>query len=120
MNWASSEARKVTQRAISSGSPRRPAGICPMIASRLTHLGAPGLVDEAWFQRKVFGDNLSVPALPALRALTAAKGQALLEELATWMAEHDLDEHPDLEGPGGGRAGIGIYYFEDESQETTS
>lgn len=77
-------------------------------------------VGEAWFQRKVFGDNLSVPALPALRALTAAKGQALLEELAAWMADHDLDEHPDLDGPGGGRAGIGIYYFEDESKETTS
>ena len=76
--------------------------------------------DEAWYQRKVFADNLSVPALPRLRALTAEKGQALLEQLAAWMAEHDLDEHPELEGPGGGRAGIGIYYFEEESEETPS
>ena len=76
--------------------------------------------DEAWYQRKVFADNLAVPALPALRALTAEKGQALLEQLAAWMAEHDLDEHPDLDGPGGGRAGIGIYYFEDVSEETPS
>ena len=34
MKPASSEARKATQRAISSGSPRRPAGIWPMIDSR--------------------------------------------------------------------------------------
>ena len=33
MKLASSEARKVTQRAISSGSPRRPAGICAIIDS---------------------------------------------------------------------------------------
>ncbi len=73
--------------------------------------------DDAWYQRKVFGDNLSVPALPKLRALTAEKGQALLEQLAAWMAEHDLDDHPELDGPGGGRAGIGIYYFEEPSDE---
>jgi hypothetical protein len=34
MNPASSEARKTTQRAISSGSPRRPTGICAMMLSR--------------------------------------------------------------------------------------
>ena len=73
--------------------------------------------DDAWFQRKVFGDNLAVPALGALRALSAEKGQALLEEIAAWMADHDLDEHPELDGPGGGRAGIGIYYFEEPRAE---
>jgi hypothetical protein len=34
MKLASSEARNATQRAISCASPRRPAGIMPMIASR--------------------------------------------------------------------------------------
>ncbi len=33
MNPASSEARNTTQRAISSGSPRRPTGICGMMRS---------------------------------------------------------------------------------------
>jgi hypothetical protein len=33
MKPASSEARKTTQRAISSGSPRRPTGICGMMRS---------------------------------------------------------------------------------------
>ncbi|MDF1701829.1 MAG: DUF6502 family protein [Planctomycetota bacterium] len=73
--------------------------------------------EDAWYQRKVFGDNLSVPALAALRRLTAETAQAFLEHIAVWMAEHDLDEHPELEGPGGGRAGIGIYYFEEPSEE---
>lgn len=73
--------------------------------------------DDAWFQRKVFADNLSVPALPRLRDLTAEQGQSLLETLARWMVDHDLDEHPELEGPGGGRAGIGIYYFEESGEE---
>lgn len=76
--------------------------------------------DDAWFQRKVFADNLSVAALPALRRLTAEQGQSLLETLAAWMAEHDCDEHPELEGPSGGRAGIGIYYFEETPEDEPS
>ena len=36
MKPASSEARKATQRAISSGSPRRPTGICGMMRSSST------------------------------------------------------------------------------------
>jgi hypothetical protein len=36
MKPASSEARKTTQRAISSGSPRRPTGICGMMRSAST------------------------------------------------------------------------------------
>jgi hypothetical protein len=74
----------------------------------------------AFFQRKVFYDNLSADCLPDLRNLSAKKGQALLEMLDRWMSEHDMDGKPDPDGRGGHRAGIGIYYFEenDESPET--
>ena len=92
------------------------ADVAGLVSTIRRNLDAPA--DDAWFQRKVFGDNLSRPALAALRTLTAERGQALLEELAVWMADHDLDEHPELEGPGGGRAGIGIYYFEEEPEES--
>ena len=34
MKLASSEAKNATHLAISSGSPKRPAGICPMTASQ--------------------------------------------------------------------------------------
>ncbi len=73
--------------------------------------------DETLFQRKVFYDNLSADALPKLRDLTADQGQALLEQLDTWMAAHDHEVHPELEGPAGRRAGIGIYYFEEPVTE---
>lgn len=74
----------------------------------------------AFFQRKVFYDNLSVDCLPRLRSLSAEKAQALLELLDRWMAEHDMDGKPDPDGRGGRRAGIGIYYFEesDDRSET--
>ena len=71
---------------------------------------------ETFFQRKVFYDNLGAAALPALRAMTAEQGQQLLELLDGWMAQHDKDDNPDVEGPAGRRAGIGIYYFEEESE----
>ncbi|MDA1195085.1 MAG: DUF6502 family protein [Planctomycetota bacterium] len=75
--------------------------------------------DDAFFQRKVFYDNLAAGALPALRALSAREGQALLERLDAFMAEHDLDVHPDPGEAGGRRAGIGLYYFEEPPQEVT-
>jgi len=70
--------------------------------------------DERFFQRKVYYDNLPAACLPQLRALAADRGQALLELLDRWMAARDLDASPGAEGPGGRRAGIGIYYFEDD------
>ena len=72
-----------------------------------------------FFQRKVFYDNLSSACLPELRDLSAEQGQELLELLDRFMARHDMDGKPDPDGLGGHRAGIGIYYFEenDESSE---
>lgn len=67
---------------------------------------------EARFQRKVAYNNLPVEALPRLRTLGAARAQALLEELDRWLADHDRDTNPDVEGTGRKRAGVGIYYFE--------
>ena len=65
------------------------------------------------FQRKVAYDNLPDDALPAFRALAAEDGQALLEKLNLWLAEHDRDTNPAVGGNGRNRAGIGIYYFEE-------
>ncbi len=70
--------------------------------------------DERFFQRKVYYDNLQADCLPDLRDLTATQGQELLELMDRWMAERDLDANPDAAGPGGKRAGLGIYYFEED------
>ncbi len=72
---------------------------------------------EPRFQRKVAYDNLPSEAMPQLRELSAEKSQALLEELNRWLREHDRDANPDVSGSGRKRAGIGIYYFEEDVQE---
>lgn len=74
------------------------------------------------FQRKVMYRGLDPADLPALRALSAAQAQALLERLDDWLAERAA-------GPPGpptpadaaagpratARAGLGIYYVEEIS-----
>ncbi|MBK7951458.1 MAG: hypothetical protein IPK00_22510 [Deltaproteobacteria bacterium] len=70
-----------------------------------------------YFQRKVAYDNLPPDYLPALRDLLAQKGQALLETLNDDMARHDRDlSGVAVDGPRR-RAMVGIYYFEDETDD---
>ncbi len=66
------------------------------------------------FQRKVMYDNLPVEAIPKFRELSAARGQEFLEFLDGWLSEHDRDANPSQKGSGRVRAGIGIYYFEED------
>ena len=75
---------------------------------------------DAYFQRKVFYDNLTPECLPELKRLTAQHGQELLELLDRYMAEHDLDDNPKPGATGGKRAGIGVYYFQENDEETES
>lgn len=65
------------------------------------------------FQRKVMYDNLPIEAVEKFRELGAARAQALMEYLDSWLSQHDRDENPDSEGKGRMRAGLGIYYFEE-------
>ena len=69
------------------------------------------------FQRKVAYDNLPAEALPPLRALTAEKAQALLEEFDRHFAQQDRDANPAAAGSGRKHAGVGIYYFEEDAAE---
>ncbi len=72
-----------------------------------------------FFQRKVAYDNLPADYLPALRELLAQKGQGLLEALNEDMGRHDRDLGGEAgEGPRR-RAMVGIYYFEDETDDET-
>jgi hypothetical protein len=67
---------------------------------------------EPFFQRKVAYDNLPDEMLPEFRKLSSEEAQVLLEELDRWLAQHDRDMEPDIEGTGRNWAGVGIYYFE--------
>ena len=72
--------------------------------------------NEPYFQRKVMYDNLPVEVLPELRAQNAARAQELLEQLDSFFAGHDRDVSSDVKGTGRARAGVGIYYFEENLQ----
>ncbi len=72
---------------------------------------------EPWFQRKVVYDNLPTEAARDLRALTAEQAQALLEKIDQWLATHDRDTNPEIQGVGRKRAGLGIYYFEEDFEK---
>ena len=68
---------------------------------------------EPMFQRKVSYDNLPVEAMKEIRKLSARHAQELLELLNRRMAEHDRDVNPAASGTGRLRAGVGVYYFEE-------
>jgi hypothetical protein len=64
------------------------------------------------FQRKVAYDNLPAEAVAQFEALSRAKAQQLIEEMDAWLAQHDRDVNPAVQGSGRKHAGLGIYYFE--------
>jgi hypothetical protein len=70
-----------------------------------------------FFQRKVCYDNLPMEVLPELRKKAADRGQALLESMDRWMSARDRDVNPAVPGTGRKRAGIGIYYFQENHGE---
>jgi len=72
---------------------------------------------ESFFQRKVAYDNLPVEIVQELRRLSSLKGQTWLEEMDRWLAQHDRDINPSVGGSGRIRAGVGIYYFEEELEK---
>ena len=89
------------------------------LVSTIDHNLDPG--DSApFFQRKVAYDNLPSDYLPRLREHLAERGQAFLEELNADMAAHDRDTRPDsddADAEARSRAMIGIYYYEEPSDD---
>jgi hypothetical protein len=70
--------------------------------------------DAPFFQRKVSYDHLPCEALPQLKKMAGKHSQALLESLDRWLCKRDRDFNPQIGGTGRKRAGIGIYYFEED------
>jgi hypothetical protein len=86
------------------------------LIATLDHNLKPGLKGP-FFQREVAYDNLPNHVLSKYRKLSAKKAQSLLVTLDRWLAEHDRDVSPEVEGEGRNYAGLGIYYFEGSSSE---
>ena len=72
---------------------------------------------KRFFQRKVSYDNLPMEVLPKLRSRTQTQAQNFLEAMNRWLSAHDRDINPDVAGTGRKRAGIGIYYFEEDFED---
>ncbi|MFN3564864.1 MAG: DUF6502 family protein [Burkholderiaceae bacterium] len=66
------------------------------------------------FQRTVVYDNLPREAAAEFRAVSSEQAQALIERLDRWLAQHDRDTNPLARGSGRVRAGMGIFYFEQD------
>ncbi len=75
-------------------------------------------IERKYFQRKVRYDNLPNEVIEEFRTLSAEKAQQLLEELNQWLANHDRDVNPDIDGTGRNMAGMGIYYIENPEGES--
>jgi Family of unknown function (DUF6502) len=71
-------------------------------------------IDLPRFQRKLMYDNLPKEAVGKFRDLSAARAQGLMEYLDSWLSQHDRDVNPASEGTGRMRAGLGIFYFEED------
>ena len=69
--------------------------------------------EDAYFQRKVTYDNIPEDAIEKIKQIIVQKGQSALESMNKDMAKYDRDSNPDLKGTGRKRAGICIFYFED-------
>ncbi len=68
------------------------------------------------FQRKVSYNNLPEAAVDQFRHMAREDSMALLIRFNQWLAAHDRDSNPTVEGNGQFRAGVGIYYFEEDTQ----
>ena len=73
--------------------------------------------DGTRIQRKVAYDNVPVEAVEEIRNLSSKEGQRLLERLDKKISAHDRDTNPDVKGTGRKFVGVGIYYFEQDSDQ---
>ena len=71
---------------------------------------------KTFFQRKTMYDNLPDEAVEELRSDLAARAERFLEQADRRLSECDRDVHPETPGTGRRRAGIGIFWFEDEGE----
>ena len=72
---------------------------------------------ESRLQLTVSYENLPKEIIPQFKKLSEKESYTLLAMLDKWLAEYDRETNPDVEGTGHYRAGIGIYYFEEDLSE---
>ena len=74
--------------------------------------------DQTRFQLKVSYDNLPQECLESLHRMVSERGHEVLVEFDRWLRQQDRDANPQAQGSGRVRAGVGIYYFEEQQPES--
>lgn len=72
-----------------------------------------------WYQRKVAYDNIPEETALTFQVQSAEQAQKLLEDFDRFLAAQDRDLNPHRTGTGRKRVGVGIYYFEEDMEQTT-
>jgi Family of unknown function (DUF6502) len=67
---------------------------------------------RAFFQRKVFYDNIPEERMAQVREAARKRGESAIDALVSDLAVHDRDANPKVDGTGRMRAMVGIYYHE--------
>lgn len=73
--------------------------------------------DSSRFQMKVAYDNLPVQSMDRFHRMVSERGYELLLDFDRWLSQQDRDVNPQVQGDGRVRAGVGIYFFQEEQQE---
>ncbi len=70
-----------------------------------------------WLQRKVVYDNIGSEALAELREAARATGEEFVRRANVLLAARDRDRNPKAPAGARARVALGVYYFEEESEE---
>lgn len=70
--------------------------------------------EQAYFQRKVWYNNIPEDCIDSMRKKVVKRGQAAIESIDREMAKCDRDANSESKGEGRKRAMIGIYYYEED------
>ncbi len=77
-------------------------------------------VEQSRVQLTVACDNLPEEVMARLRSLSKEKAQALVKEMEQWLASFDRDQNDKIFGTGRKRAGLGVYFFEEDHAQEDS
>lgn len=70
--------------------------------------------NDSYFQRKVSYNNIPDEHIGKVKHIIVDRAQKALEDMNGEMARYDRDGNPDVGGTGRRRAGISIFYFEED------
>lgn len=73
--------------------------------------------DASRFQLKVAYDNLPEECLQQFHAQVSERGYEILVEFDKYLRQQDRDVTPAAKGHGRMRAGVGIYYFQEQQED---